>query len=46
MPEAKIAQGVELLDLMLEHFVDDGNWTRAVMTTETAACAWSALFCI
>jgi hypothetical protein len=28
MPEAKIAQGVELLDLMLEHFVDDGHWTR------------------
>ena len=28
MPEAKIAQAVELLDLMLEHFVDDGHWTR------------------
>ena len=28
MPEAKIAQAVELLDLMLQHFVDDGNWTR------------------
>jgi hypothetical protein len=28
MPEAKIAQAVELLDLMLEHFADDGRWTR------------------
>ena len=28
MPEAKIAQVVELLDLMLEHFADDGHWTR------------------
>jgi hypothetical protein len=28
MPEAKIAQAVELLDLMLQHFADDGNWTR------------------
>jgi hypothetical protein len=25
MPEAKKAQAVELLDLMLEHFADDGN---------------------
>jgi hypothetical protein len=28
MPEPKIAQAVELLDLMLQHFADDGNWTR------------------
>jgi hypothetical protein len=28
MPEAKIAQAVQLLDLMLEHFTDDGHWTR------------------
>ena len=28
MPEAKIAQAVQLLDLMLEHFADDGYWTR------------------
>jgi hypothetical protein len=28
MPEAKIAQAVELLDLMLEHFADDGHWMR------------------
>jgi hypothetical protein len=28
MPEAKIAQAVQLLDLMLEHFADDGHWTR------------------
>jgi hypothetical protein len=28
MPEAQIAQAVKLLDLMLEHFADDGHWTR------------------
>jgi len=28
MPEAEIAQAVQLLDLMLEHFADDGCWTR------------------
>jgi hypothetical protein len=28
MPEAQIAQAVELLDLMLEYFADDGHWTR------------------
>ena len=28
MPEAQIAQAVQLLDLMLEHFADDGRWTR------------------
>jgi hypothetical protein len=28
MPEAQIAQAVQLLDLMLEHFTDDGQWTR------------------
>jgi hypothetical protein len=28
MPEAEIAQAVQLLDLMLEHFADDGRWTR------------------
>jgi hypothetical protein len=28
MPEAKIAQAVQLLDLMLEHFADDRHWTR------------------
>jgi hypothetical protein len=28
MPEAKIAQAVQLLDLMLEFFADDGHWTR------------------
>ena len=28
MPEAQIAQSVQLLDLMLEHFADDGHWTR------------------
>jgi hypothetical protein len=28
MPEARIAQAVQLLDLMLEHFADDSHWTR------------------
>ena len=28
MPEAQIAQGVQLLDLMLGYFSDDGHWTR------------------
>lgn len=28
MPEADIAQTVQLLDLMLEHFADGGRWTR------------------
>src|SRR5204862_5759217 len=28
MAETQIAQAVQLLDLMLEHFADDGHWTR------------------
>src|SRR6516162_3623130 len=28
MPQAEIAQAVQLLDLMLDHFADDGHWTR------------------
>ena len=28
MPEAQTANAVQLLDLMLEHFADDENWTR------------------
>ena len=28
MPEAEIAQAVQLLDLMLEHFAEDSHWTR------------------
>ena len=28
MAQAEIAQAVQLLDLMLEHFADDGHWTR------------------
>lgn len=28
MPEADIAQAVQLLDLMLDHFAEDGRWTR------------------
>ena len=27
-PEAEIAKAVQLLDLMLEFFADDGHWTR------------------
>jgi hypothetical protein len=28
MRGAEIAKAVQLLDLMLEHFADDGHWTR------------------
>ena len=28
MPEAQLAQAVQLLDLMLEHFAEDSRWTR------------------
>ena len=28
MLETQIAQGVQLLDLMLEYFSDDGHWAR------------------
>ena len=28
MPEAEIAKAVQLLDLILEFFADDGHWTR------------------
>jgi hypothetical protein len=28
MQEAQIAQGVQLLEMMLEYFSDDGHWTR------------------
>ena len=28
MSQAEIAQAVQLLDLMLEHFANDGHWTR------------------
>jgi hypothetical protein len=28
MPETEIARAVQLLDLMLEFFADDGHWTR------------------
>ena len=28
MPEAEIAKAVQLLDLMLEFFADDGRWTQ------------------
>jgi hypothetical protein len=28
MPEVQIAQAVQLLDVMIEHFADDGHWTR------------------
>jgi len=28
MPKTEIGQAVELLDLMLDFFADDGHWTR------------------
>jgi hypothetical protein len=28
MPEAEIAKAVQLLDLMIEFFAQDGHWTR------------------
>jgi hypothetical protein len=28
MPEAQIVQAVQLLDLMIEHFANDGHWAR------------------
>jgi hypothetical protein len=28
MPEAEIVKAIQLLDLMLEFFADDGHWTR------------------
>jgi hypothetical protein len=28
MPQAEIAEAVQLLDLMLKHFTDNGHWTR------------------
>ncbi len=28
MPEAETVQAVQLLDLMLEHFAEDGHWAR------------------
>ena len=28
MPETQITQAVQLLDLMLKHFADDGHWLR------------------
>ena len=48
MLEAQIAQGVQLLDLMLEYFsvIITATGRAAVMMTETAATALSALFCI
>jgi hypothetical protein len=46
MPEAQIAQAVQLLDLMLKHFADDGHWTRGRYDDATVAAAWSAPFYI
>ena len=46
MPEVELAKAVQLLDLMLEFFADDGPLGRVVaMTTETAATALSARCC-
>ena len=46
MLKAQIAQAVELLDLMLEHFAEDGHWTRGRYDNGSGAIALSALFCI
>ena len=42
MPEAQIAQGVQLLDLRLEYLPTTATERAAVMMTETAATAWMA----
>jgi len=34
MPEAEIAKAVQLLDLMLEFFADDGHWARGCYDDE------------
>ena len=34
MPEAEIAKAIQLLDLMLEFFADDGHWTRGCYNDE------------
>ena len=45
MPESQIAQAVQLLDLMLEHFVDDGHWTRGCYDDGNGGhCLVGALF--
>jgi hypothetical protein len=47
MPESQIAQAVLLLDLMLEHFADDGHWTRGRYDDGNGGhCLVGALFCI
>jgi hypothetical protein len=45
MPEAEIARAVQLLDLMLDFLPTTATGRTALMTTETAATALSALFC-
>jgi hypothetical protein len=46
MPEAELAKAVQLLDLMLEFFADDGRWTRGSYGDGKAATVLSVLFCI
>ena len=46
MPEAQIAKAVQLPDLMLEFLPTTDTGRAAVMMTETAATALSALSCI
>jgi hypothetical protein len=44
MPEAEIAKAVQLLDLMLEFFADDGRWTRGCYDNGTGGhCLVGAL---
>ena len=46
MPEVEIAKAVQLLDLMLEFFADDGHWTRGRYDDGNGGTALSALCCI
>jgi len=47
MPEAEIANAVQLLDLMLEFFADDRRWTRGSYDDGRGGhCLVGALFCI
>jgi hypothetical protein len=46
MPEAEIARTVQLLDLMLKPFTDDGHWTRGSYEDGNGGHCLMALFCI
>ena len=46
MAETQIAQAVQLLDVMLEHFADDRHWTRGRYDDGNGGHCLSALSCI